>query len=379
VNGQLAGSKACTGAIVYGSDSLSCGEGFAGYLDEIRVWDVALDQDQVKTMMFQPLRHCTYEADVLGTVDMENLRFMADFSTRTTTGTLVVPGTLLANGALRNGAATSANIPYDNWFPDNNANWHEAGNWHTGSVPTGSNPGFAVLNNDTADLAGTDAAVKNLVIKNDASFATANDAVNKMVIHGDIYHEGLGINTTGNDNGIESYSSISLYDPGTSNNYTIGDHRSNAMQENHCQGLRGYYFDETDFTSIVTSRCDSSIDFSWGSSVPASYLTDDGAYSIRWVGHVFCPETGDYTFYLTSSGGSEFWVNDQFLVNHFDEHAETIDSATISLTAGTWYPLVINYKETDNSAKILLEWEYSGNRETLPANRLKSFSGLEED
>ncbi len=378
VNGQLAGSESCTGAIVYDSDSLSCGVGMAGYLDELRVWDVAMDQDQVKTMMFQPLRHCSYEEDVLGTVDMANLRFMADFSTCTSTHTMVVPATLVAKGSLRNGAVISTEIPYDNWFPDSNTNWHEAGNWKAGVLPTSSNPGFAVLNNDTADLAGADASVNNLVIKNNASFITANDAVNKISIHGDIYHEGLGINTTGNDNGIESYSSISLFDPETSNNYTIGDHRSNAMEDGYCRGLRGYYFDEVDFSSIVTSRCDSSIDFSWGPSAPANHVTDDGAYSVRWVGHLLCPETGDYTFYLTSSGGAELWVNDQFLVNHFNEHAETTDSASVSLTAGTSYPIVINYKETDNSAKILLEWEYSGNRETIPSDKFKSFSGLVE-
>lgn len=83
-----------------------------------------------------------------------------------------------------------------------------------------------------------------------------------------------------------------------------------AFRVEAANGLEGRYFDEYDFTSQVTSRTDPTVDFDWGTTIPAgTVLTSVDYFSVRWTGQIEpqFPET--YTFYVAADNGSRLWID----------------------------------------------------------------------
>jgi hypothetical protein len=135
-------------------------------------------------------------------------------------------------------------------------------------------------------------------------------------------------------------------------------------------GLKGEYFDNTDFTSLKVTRTDATINFSWGSGAPASGVGAD-TFSVRWTGQVEAPATGTYTFITNSDDGVRLWVNGTQLVNNWTNHGPTENSGNINLTAGQKYSIKLEYYENTAGAVIQLFWIYPGQtKQIVPQSRL---------
>jgi hypothetical protein len=135
-------------------------------------------------------------------------------------------------------------------------------------------------------------------------------------------------------------------------------------------GLKGEYFDNTDFTSLKVTRTDATINFSWGSGAPASGVGAD-TFSVRWTGQVEAPATGTYTFITNSDDGVRLWVNGTQLVNNWTNHGPTENSGNINLTAGQKYSIRMEYYENAGGAVIQLSWIYPGQtKQIIPQSRL---------
>jgi hypothetical protein len=144
-----------------------------------------------------------------------------------------------------------------------------------------------------------------------------------------------------------------VYPSDTSPYADIPLNQSSATRIGHLTNDGGYFADDptwfdsrtenypaglvTNFTNINTAT---------GGIVPAdsSWFT----YSVEWFGYFYATVTGTYTFYTNTDDASYLWVGanalsgyttGNCLVNNGGIHAVQERSGTMSLTAGTYYPI----------------------------------------
>ena len=141
-------------------------------------------------------------------------------------------------------------------------------------------------------------------------------------------------------------------------------------------GLSAQYFLGLNFGSLALSRIDSTVDFDWSTGSPGGSLPNDG-YSARWTGQVQPQFTENYTFYTTTDDGARLWVNDQLLVDSWVNQAPTEHSGTITLSAGTWYSIRMEYFENTGAAQAHLSWSSaSQSKQIIPSTRLRTSDAI---
>lgn len=135
-------------------------------------------------------------------------------------------------------------------------------------------------------------------------------------------------------------------------------------------GLRGEYFNKKDFTRLVLTRLDPTVDFDWGKDSPAPGVQKNN-FSIRWTGQVEPSYSETYTFYTVSDDGVRLWVNGQLLIDHWNNHSVREDSGSIALVAGQRYDIRLEYYENGGDAVARLLWSSpSQSRVVIPQQRL---------
>ena len=122
-------------------------------------------------------------------------------------------------------------------------------------------------------------------------------------------------------------------------------------------GLKGYYYDSKELSSLKATQLDPSINFDWGSDPPAKSLAS-GTYGVRWVGQILAPESGTYRISTRTSGGVRLWLNGVQLIDDWNDHTTQLwnDSTEITLTAGQKYSLKMEYYHATNPASARLYW-----------------------
>jgi PA14 domain/K319L-like, PKD domain len=140
-------------------------------------------------------------------------------------------------------------------------------------------------------------------------------------------------------------------------------------------GLTAKYYKDpgngTHFATLVLTRVDPTVNFSWGTAAPATGVTADN-FSVRWTGRVQAPVTGSYRFTTVSDDGIRLWVNGVQVINNWTDHAAaTNTSAGISLTAGVKYTITLEYYERTGQATAKLQWTPPGQAlQVIPQSRL---------
>lgn len=133
-------------------------------------------------------------------------------------------------------------------------------------------------------------------------------------------------------------------------------------------GLKAEIYNNLDFTGLLTTRTDSSVNFDNG--IPGGYGGTNGLiYSgagtdvaVRWTGFFQPQFTDTYTFYAMTPGDSlqtpkttliptlKVWINGTLVIDRSagwekTQSALSTASAGVSLTAGTKYPIKIEYSQ----------------------------------
>jgi hypothetical protein len=140
-------------------------------------------------------------------------------------------------------------------------------------------------------------------------------------------------------------------------------------------GLTGRYFNDptsgTRFTTLVLTRVDPTVNFTWGTGGPGGGVTVNN-FSVRWTGTVQAPVSGTYRFSTVSDDGIRLWVNGQQVINNWTDHSATTNtSGAISLTAGVRYSITLEYYERGGDAIARLQWSYPGQAtQIIPQSRL---------
>jgi glucose/arabinose dehydrogenase/regulation of enolase protein 1 (concanavalin A-like superfamily) len=141
-------------------------------------------------------------------------------------------------------------------------------------------------------------------------------------------------------------------------------------------GLSATYYDNKDFTGTTVSRIDPTVDFQWGTGVPAPGIGAD-TFSVRWTGKVQPLYSENYTFYTVSDDGVRLWVNNQQIINNWTDHGSTENASTpITLQAGQLYDIKMEFYENAGNAVAQLKWSSaSQSKAIIPTSQLYSQVG----
>ena len=121
-------------------------------------------------------------------------------------------------------------------------------------------------------------------------------------------------------------------------------------------GLTVQYYNTNDLSgSPVLTRVDPLVDNNWGYGSPDLSVNTTN-FSARWFGEIQPQYSETYTFWTQSDDGIRLWINGQLLVNDWNQHAQTQDSASIALVAGQKYDIMIEYFQAYGAAVAELAW-----------------------
>jgi GH43 family beta-xylosidase len=134
-------------------------------------------------------------------------------------------------------------------------------------------------------------------------------------------------------------------------------------------GLVGSYFNNRDLTDLKLTRRDPEISFNWGTGSPDPLIEVD-TFSCRWVGFIQPLNSETYTFHSKSDNGRRLWINDQLVIDQWNDDYDQTHTGTIQLEAGKKVPVIYEYYEEVGGANTRLEWSsQSQAREVIPAAR----------
>ena len=124
--------------------------------------------------------------------------------------------------------------------------------------------------------------------------------------------------------------------------------------------LHADYFNGTNFNTFRERLEVTELNYNWGSGAPESNQVGSDNFSIRFTGTIAAPQTGTYTFFVTSDDGVRLWIDDQQIITDWSDHAPRTRSGTISLNANERVPLRLDYYERGGGAVVRLEWSGPG-------------------
>jgi hypothetical protein len=106
-------------------------------------------------------------------------------------------------------------------------------------------------------------------------------------------------------------------------------------------GIKGEYFNNLTLSGTpILSRIEPGIDYNWAGEAPGPGV-DPPLYSVRWTGVLNVPYTDTYTFYANVFSAVRLWVNDQPIIENWMPHHMIIEyQGKIDLEVGT-VPIVM--------------------------------------
>jgi len=119
--------------------------------------------------------------------------------------------------------------------------------------------------------------------------------------------------------------------------------------------VEGQYYGTTNFTDLLDTRIESAINFNWSSAAPFPNMNQT-YFSVKWTGQILAQYSEPYTFYTTSDDGVRLYINGKLLINDWNSHGSTVDSGTMQLQAGTYYPMEMDYYQNAGPAIAELQW-----------------------
>lgn len=135
-------------------------------------------------------------------------------------------------------------------------------------------------------------------------------------------------------------------------------------------GLRGEYYNDINLKNLKLTRTDAKVDFSWQDSSPSPLLEND-TFSVLWTGYVAPNFTDTYTFYMASDDGVRIWVNNQLILDKWEDQFGEFTSIPIQLIAGQRYDIRVEYFENRGLATAALKWSSQKQvKEVVPQSAL---------
>ncbi|SHI37746.1 Outer membrane protein OmpA [Hymenobacter daecheongensis DSM 21074] len=150
------------------------------------------------------------------------------------------------------------------------------------------------------------------------------------------------------------------------------------------RGLRGQYFEGQNFETLIVTRLDPTIDFDWTYGPtspdkstqrflsPAPGVPAEG-FSVRWMGHLYIPVSGRYTFRILNDDGMRVWLGGKKILDAWRDQVATETATEIELVGGRYYPLRAEYYQVQWDTRARLTWQLPGSAaepQPIPADNL---------
>lgn len=139
---------------------------------------------------------------------------------------------------------------------------------------------------------------------------------------------------------------------------TVEPPESNEVLNDQARCFDATYFADQDFHKPVVTRRDCRIDFDWGTApIPGMDAVPADLFSVRWVGEIEPPASGNYVFYLASDDGSRLFVDGVKVLDNWGNHGPLErPSRIVALTKGKRHAIRVDYYEAGEIAQIKLMW-----------------------
>jgi len=145
-------------------------------------------------------------------------------------------------------------------------------------------------------------------------------------------------------------------------------------QKERGSGITGYYCDNKSLTALRFKRKSSQISFDWGSSKIDSIIGANDV-SIKWIGMLEIPKSGNYKFRTYSDDGAKLYINHEVIIDDWNDHGPRWkNSDSINFNTNNKLKrvlLVLEWYEHKGGATIKLDWKIpDGNWERIPKKYL---------
>ncbi len=136
-----------------------------------------------------------------------------------------------------------------------------------------------------------------------------------------------------------------------------------------------YYSGNTRLSGTPISRAETFINYTYGNAEPVAGVGVDN-FSVRWRARVKPQFSETYTFTTETDDGARLWVNGVQLVDKWIGQGATRWGGTITLVAGQYYDLEMQYFDGAFGASAKLYWSSASQPEQIiPALKLYAISG----
>jgi pimeloyl-ACP methyl ester carboxylesterase len=153
---------------------------------------------------------------------------------------------------------------------------------------------------------------------------------------------------------------------------TLAQVRSNFINSDEAKGLqqlgkwRGEYFNNRSLSGHSSfTRIDSEIENDWGNRSPGNGL-DNNNFSVRWTGK-FNFNGGDYLFHALADDGVRMWVDNNLIINQWNNHGATEYRAIQNLSGQ--HQVKVEYYENGGGAVAKAWWDKDAGDNTLSSAR----------
>ncbi len=143
---------------------------------------------------------------------------------------------------------------------------------------------------------------------------------------------------------------------------TITAHFQEIVIDNgYMNGILGEYYDEAELqnsSALRLRRIDPSVNFNFGYDAPDSSMEPE-TFSIRWTGYIKPSVSGNYTFKTYSDDGVRVFIDGEKIIDTWGLLSLdfSIGESPVSLEAGTYYPITVEYQQLPLYAGVFLFWE----------------------
>lgn len=121
-------------------------------------------------------------------------------------------------------------------------------------------------------------------------------------------------------------------------------------------GLNAEYFDNKNLEGTPKlKRIDKNVNFHWDDRSPAKEIGEDN-FSVRWTGYLKAPATGLYSLKTSADDGTRLYLDDQLIINDWNDHAVETRSYNVQLEKGKLYKIKLEYYENGGGAVAILGW-----------------------
>lgn len=133
------------------------------------------------------------------------------------------------------------------------------------------------------------------------------------------------------------------------------------LEKKQGNGLTAEYESKGENIVKSYSSIDSQIDFAWDTAVSQYAVSNIDVldFTAKWVGGIYAPKTGNYTFSVEADDGVRLFLNEYPLVDEWREQPKNTFSKEVYLKGEQIYDLQVDYMQVSGgTATIKVKWQF---------------------